>query len=107
MNNLNIVYVSVNELVPSIYNPRKWNESQIKALKESIERFGLVDPIICNSSPERKNVVVGGHFRLKIAKDLGYKEMPIVYINIPDLEKEKELNIRLNKNLGEFDFALL
>lgn len=107
MNNLNIVYVPIKELVPSTYNPRKWNESQIRALKESIQRFGLVDPIICNSSPERKNIVVGGHFRLKVAKELGYEEMPVVYINIPDIEKEKELNLRLNKNLGEFDFDLL
>jgi len=107
MNNLNIVYVPIKELVPSTYNPRKWNESQIKSLKESIQRFGLVDPIICNSSPERKNIVVGGHFRLQVAKELGYEEMPVVYINIPDIEKEKELNLRLNKNLGEFDLDLL
>ena len=33
--------------------------------------------------------------------------MPIVYINIPNIEKEKELNIRLNKNTGEFDWDLL
>ncbi|MEN9881020.1 MAG: hypothetical protein RLZZ308_203 [Candidatus Parcubacteria bacterium] len=107
MSNLNIVYVPINNLKPSAYNPRKWNESQITALKESITRFGLVDPVLCNSSPERNNVVIGGHFRLKVAKDLGLKEMPVVYIDIPDIEKEKELNVRLNKNLGEFDFDLL
>ena len=107
MDNLKIVYIPIKELVPSTYNPRKWNESQIKALKESIQRFGLVDPIICNSSPERKNIVIGGHFRLAIAKELGYEEMPVVYINISEIEKEKELNLRLNKNLGEFDLNLL
>jgi hypothetical protein len=107
MNNLNIVYVSINDLKPSEYNPRKWNESQINSLKESITRFGMVDPVICNNTPERMNVVIGGHFRLKVAKELGYTEMPVVYLTIPDLEKEKELNIRLNKNVGEFDFSLL
>ena len=45
--------------------------------------------------------------RLHIAKDLGFKEVPVVYINIPDIEKEKELNLRLNKNTGEFDWNLL
>jgi len=104
---INIVYVPIEDLKPSAYNPRKWNESQIESLKESIKRFGLCDPIICNSAPGRMNVLVGGHFRLKVAKDLGFKEMPVVYINIPNLEKEKELNIRLNKNLGDFDFTLL
>lgn len=104
---MKIVYVPVGSLNPSTYNPRKWNEAQTTALKESITRFGLVDPIICNSAPERLNTVIGGHFRLKVAKDMGFTEMPVVYVNIPDLEKEKELNVRLNKNLGEFDFALL
>lgn len=107
MDTMKIVYVPVGSLNPSTYNPRKWNEAQTTALKESITRFGLVDPIICNSAPERLNTVIGGHFRLKVAKDMGFTEMPVVYVNIPDLEKEKELNVRLNKNLGEFDFALL
>jgi len=92
-------------LVP--ITPRKWDKEAEKQLTESIKRFGLVDPIIINSAPNRKNVVIGGHFRLKIAKDLGYKEMPVVYINIPDIAKEKELNLRLNKNTGEWDWDLL
>ena len=105
--NLRIVYVPIGKLKPSAYNPRKWNESQIDALRESITRFGVVDPIVCNSAPGRENIVVGGHFRLKVAKDLGITKLPVVYVNIPDLEREKELNLRLNKNLGEFDFRLL
>lgn len=107
MSQLNIVYVPVTELKPSEYNPRKWNEDQVGALSESIRRFGLVDPILCNNAPGRENVVIGGHFRLKVAKDLGHTEMPVVFITVSDLAKEKELNVRLNKNLGEFDFNLL
>ena len=104
---MKITYVPVGSLNPSTYNPRKWNEAQTNALKESITKFGLVDPIICNSAKDRLNTVIGGHFRLKVAKDLGFTEMPVVYVNIPDIEKEKELNVRLNKNLGEFNFELL
>jgi len=107
MPNLNIVYVPLKDLKPAAYNPRKWNASQIESLTESIKRFGLVDPVIVNGAPDRKNVVIGGHFRLKVAKDLGFTEVPVVYLNIPDLEKERELNLRLNKNLGEFDLNLL
>lgn len=106
-NNLNIVYVNISELIPAVYNPRKWDDSAIAQLTESIKHFGLVDPIVVNGSPERKNVVIGGHFRLKVAKDLGFKEIPVVYLNIPDLEKEKELNLRLNRNVGEWDWSLL
>ncbi len=42
-----------------------------------------------------------------MAKELGIEQVPVVYVNIPDLEKEKELNIRLNKNVGEFNWDLL
>ena len=104
---MQIVQVPVKSLIASEYNPRKWNEERTTALRESISRFGIVDPIICNSAKDRENVVIGGHFRLKIAIDLGYKEIPVVFINLPDLDKEKELNLRLNKNLGEFDLSLL
>lgn len=104
---LQIEYTQIKDLKLSDYNPRKWNEKAISDLTESIKKYGLVDPLLVNSAPNRKNILIGGHFRLKIAKDLGYEEVPVVYINIPDIEKEKELNIRLNKNLGEFDFELL
>jgi len=101
------IEVSIKDLIPSDYNPRKWSDEAIKDLKESIKRFGLVTPVVVNSAPGRKNVVIGGHFRIKIAKDLGIKKVSVVYIDIPDIEKEKELNIRLNKNTGEFDWNLL
>jgi len=105
--NLHIVYVPVVDLIASEYNPRKWDTEAKEQLKESILRFGVVDPLLANSAENRKNILIGGHFRLSVLKELGYIEVPVVYLNIPDLEKEKELNIRLNKNLGEFDLELL
>jgi len=105
--NLTITNVNINELKPSLYNPRKWTNEATEQLKESIMRFGLVDPILVNDAPERSGIVIGGHFRLKVAKELGYTEVPVLYITIPDEAKEKELNIRLNKNLGDWDYGLL
>lgn len=105
--NLKVEYVTLKVLKPASYNPRHWSDDAKTQLKESIQRFGLVDPIICNYAPARKNIVIGGHFRLAIAKELGFKEVPVVYVNIPDLEREKELNLRLNKNQGAFDLDLL
>ena len=109
MNNqeIKIVEVPIKELRMSEYNPRKHSEEQLNQLKGSIKKFGLVDPVICNSAPERKGVIIGGHMRYKAAVELGFKEVPVVYLNIPDIEREKELNIRLNKNTGEFDLDLL
>lgn len=104
---LNIVYVPIGDLKPSEYNPRKIGKESLEQLKESIKRFQIVDPIIVNAAPNRRNIVIGGHMRLRGAKDLGFKEVPVVYVNIPNIKKEKELNIRLNKNTGEWDFELL
>lgn len=106
MNKIKVEYVDINLLSPSDYNPRKWSEEQKEKLKESIQKFGNVDPIIVNSHKDRKNIVIGGHFRLEVCKELQMKEVPVVYVSL-DLQKEKELNIRLNKNQGEFDYELL
>src|SRR5258708_4242470 len=106
-NNLKIVYVPVSDLKLSAYNPRRHTPEAMAGLKESIKRFNIVDPVIANSAPKRKNILIGGHMRLKAMKEMGMKEAPVVYLNIPDVKKEKELNIRLNKNTGEFDFELL
>ena len=106
-NKLSIQQVKIGDLKPSEYNPRSWNEDTTEQLKESIKRFGLVDPILVNGSDQRKNIVIGGHFRLKVAKDLGLTEVPVVYLDIPEEEKERELNLRLNKNQGDWDWDLL
>ena len=104
---LAVEYIPVSELKIADYNPRKWSDEATTQLTESIKRFGLVDPFVVNSAPERKNVLIGGHFRLKVARELGHKEVPVVFINIPNAEKEKELNLRLNRNTGEWDWNLL
>jgi len=107
MDNLKIQYVDISMLRASDYNPRKWDANELKQLTESITKYGTVDPIIVNGAPDRKNIVIGGHMRLKVLKDLKTPTVPVVYINIPDIEREKELNIRLNRNTGAWDWGKL
>lgn len=105
-NNLLTVKYDVNKLVFAEYNPRELTQDQHQDLKDSITRFGFVDPLIVNTHKERKNILVGGHQRLKIAKELGYKDVPCVEVDLsPD--QEKELNVRLNKNTGQWDWDAL
>lgn len=104
---MEIKQIAIDDLKPSEYNPRQATEKECADLKNSIKRFGLVDPIIVNSADNRKNVIIGGHFRCRMAKEMGIETVPVVFVDIPDIEKEKELNIRLNKNSGEWDFDLL
>lgn len=99
--------VPIEELKPTDYNPRGMTEKEKKDLTESILKFGMVEPIVVNGAENRKNVIIGGHQRFYICKELGWKEMPVVYVNIPEIEKEKELNLRLNRNLGHWDWDLL
>ena len=104
---MKIEQVQISELIPAVYNPRKWDEKIISDMTESIKRFGLCDPLIVNGAPARKNILIGGHLRLHVAKILGFTEMPVVYLDIPEIEREQELNLRLNKNLGNWDEELL
>lgn len=104
---IKIENVPIDILKPADYNPRSWSEEDERQLETNFTRFGIVDPLIANSTPERKNILIGGHLRLTVLKKMGYKEVPVVYVSIPDIAKEKELNIRLNRNTGQFDLDLL
>ena len=99
---MKIEEIEISKLKPATYNPRQITTKQYNDLKKSIERFGLVDPIIVN----KDNTVIGGHQRLKIIKSLGEKTIGCIVLDL-NKEQERELNIRLNKNSGEFDFDIL
>ena len=103
---MNIKQHNINDLIFAEYNPRQLTKEQYKNLKDSIKRFGLVDPVIINKNKERKNIVIGGHQRLKIAKDLNIEKIPCVELDLT-IDQEKELNVRLNKNTGEWDWDAL
>lgn len=104
---LKIVMAPIEELVPYEKNARRWSETATAGLRESITKFGQVDALLVNNAPGRENIVLGGAFRLKVMKDLGFTEVAVIYLNIPDPAREAELNIRLNKNLGDWDLELL
>lgn len=104
---LKVEYVSLSEIKPNEYNPKMMTEKQANDLKKSIEKFGIVDPLIVNSAENRKGFIIGGHQRYRIYQQLKFDKVPVVYVNEPDLEKEKELCVRLSKNTGEFDWDLL
>ena len=99
---MKIELIKINKLKPASYNPRQMSSKQYNDLKKSIEKFDLVDPIIIN----KDYTVIGGHQRLRICKELNYKDVDCVILDLSK-EQEKELNIRLNKNTGDFDMDIL
>ena len=103
---MKIVNRKIKDLIGAEYNPRELTKDQYKQLKDSLLRFGVVDPVIVNKHPERDNIIIGGHQRSKVWEDMGNDKIPTVELSLT-LEKEKELNVRLNKNTGQFDMDML
>ena len=95
-------------------NPREMDKSQFEKLKGSIKEFGFVEPIVVNmrddksfNEEERKiPTIVGGNMRYRAAKELGFKELQVVQINL-NKNKEAVLNIGLNRISGKWDISKL
>jgi len=96
----------VRDLAPYKSNPRKLTEDQACQLKKSIEKFNLISIPTINTN----NVLVGGHQRVKVLHLLGRSD-EIIDVRVPNRkltdEEFKEINLRENKNTGEFDFEML
>ncbi len=96
----------LDELTDYYKNPRSLSEKEFKQLKKSLDTFGLIDKPIINA--DAANTIIGGHQRKHVLEAEGVKE---VECWVPDRElsdKEvEELNIRLNKNTGSWDFDVL
>jgi len=106
MEGMNIQKKHVSELNPAAYNPRKDlqpGDAEYEKLLMSVEEFGYVEPTIWN---ERTGNIVGGHQRFKILKQLGAEYIDCVILDM-DADREKALNIALNKISGEFDLPKL
>ena len=99
---MKIEQIKASKLKPATYNPRQISTKQYKDLKNSITKFGLVDPIIVN----KDFTVIGGHQRLKVLNEMQTDTIPCVVLDLSK-EKERELNVRLNKNTGDFDIDIL
>ena len=108
--------INLVELNPATYNPRKISETAFEELRESIDKFGFVDPIIVNL---KNNVIIGGHqrydvlmdkyMRKEIGNELCLLELgeigwcfPESELSISD-EDEMDLCVQLNIQSGEWD----
>ena len=101
---MEIVKVDINELISPEYNPRQITDDEMEKLKNSINEFGYIAPIIVN---KYNNHIIGGNQRYEALKSLGYTDVDVVFVDEPDSNREKALNIALNKISGEWDFVKL
>jgi DNA modification methylase len=100
---MRIQKMRLSDLNPAPYNPRKALKSgdpEYEKLKRSLQQFGYVELIVVNIANE--NTVISGHQRLNVLKDMGVEEEDCILVEL-DSEKEKALNIAMNKINGEWD----
>jgi len=99
---MDIQTLPVDKLIPANYNPRKDlkpGDPEYEKLKRSLTEFGYVEPVIWNKTTGH---IVGGHQRAKILIETGVTEVECVVVQMSE-EKEKALNVALNKISGEWD----
>lgn len=89
-------------------NPRRLTDAQAAQIAKSIVKFGFVDPIIINTD----GTILGGHMRKRVLIVASIaKGSDLVDVRVPSRkltdEEVAEINIRLNRNTGEFDFDIL
>lgn len=100
---MKIVKIGIEKIKPSPYNPRKAlkkGDPEYDRILKSIKNFGLVEPLVVNDVNMH---MVGGHQRLTVLRDAGYKTVPVSLVHIEDGAQEKALNLALNKISGEWD----
>ena len=99
-----LVTVPIKSLKEHPRNPRQLSKDQANQLQKSLDRFGLIDKPIINTDYQ----IIGGHQRLKLLKKNKIKEIecwiPDETLSEADVD---ELNIRLNKNTGDWDWDVL
>jgi len=94
------------DMIPATYNPRKAltpSDPEYQDIARSIENLDYSQPIILNYD----GTIIAGHQRRTVMMDLGYTAAMVVVLEIRDKNKEKALNIALNKIDGKWDQAVL
>lgn len=104
--NLKIEYIGVNELKPYNKNARKHSAEDVQYIVNSIEEFGMCDPI---GIWGKNNLVVEGHGRLLALKKLGYATAPCIRLDHLSDEQRRAYALAHNRTaeMSEWDGDLL
>ena len=100
---MSVEEVAIDDLLPDPANPRRISDAQLEALTGSLKEYGFVQPVLARHEDK---TVIGGHQRLTAARRLGYKTVPVTYLDLTT-EQARVLNLGLNKISGEWDQELL
>jgi ParB family transcriptional regulator, chromosome partitioning protein len=94
--------IPIKECRPNPYQPRKtFHTDAIEELKESIQEFGIIQPLIVRKSIKGFEIVVGER-RFRAAKEAGLSEVPAI---VKELTDEKMMELALLENLQREDLT--
>lgn len=99
------VTLPIKSLKNAPYNPRKKLkpvDAEYQQIKKSILTYGFVSDIVINQD----NMIIGGHQRVQVLKDLGIETVPCKQVNLDDLTC-RALCLALNKIDGKWDYDAL
>ena len=102
-NQIKVEHLPIGDLHPDAGNPRRISDDELESLTRSISEFGFVDPVIARREDK---VVIGGHQRLLAARKLGYKQVPVILLDVSQ-DQAHVLNLALNRISGSWDQELL
>lgn len=91
---LRIEYIPIGKLTPNKKNARAHHADDIQCIKNSIEQFGMCDPIGVWGDD---NIIVEGQGRLQALKELGYTEVPTIRLDFLSDEERRAYGIAHNK----------
>ena len=102
---MKIELIDIKKLSFDKNNSRKHNSKNLDAIKSSISTFGVVEPLVVRKS---NNVVIGGNGRLSALREMGFKEVPVHYVDVDD-NQAKAMGLALNRTaeLAEWDMVQL
>lgn len=106
MDHLKIEYLPIDDLKPYDRNAKEHPQKQIDQIIESIEQFGMNDPIGIWGD---QNLIVEGHGRLLALKQMGAIEAPTIRLDHMNDEQRRAYTLAHNKttmNSG-FDIPIL
>lgn len=102
--------VKIADIKPNPKNPRIIKDDKFQKLVNSLRDFPDMlrkRPLVCFTDADGKKVVLGGNMRLRAARELGMKELPVMMADEWTEEQKSEFLIKDNVGFGEWDWEAL
>lgn len=103
---MDIRKIKISDIKIEKYNPRvdlEKDSDEFKSIDKSLSTFGMLEPVVVNKNG---NILISGHQRLKVLREHKVTEVDALFVDL-DKEKEKVLNLALNKIKGNWDYQKL